>query len=499
MKNIKVLIGIFSIIIAASSCKDFLTEDPKSLVSEDKFYKTNSDVISATNAIYFALRDDVTGSISPIWMAEMTTDDCKWGGTLVAERVEVDNLIYSSRHAFIRNIWNSGYKAIAYANALLSNVDTIATPDLNKATVRRCFGEARFIRAYIYSRLVQLYGDIPLVLKPTDDNTLFPSRTSKAEVYKQIIEDLKYAEENLANNYTYNDNNGGRATKVAAKALLGYVYLVMAGYPMNDNTKWQAAADKLKEIIDNKTTYGVDIMPSYKDIFDVTKKASNKENIFYYKGVSLQPASALAYTRLQYWFYQFPSIVPTKEATDQLYVATDTRKALNMGRKSGSSIIPITSTSGTPIVTKHIDNISSNNPSTDNQNDFHALRYSDVVLMYAEALIELGGTANLDNALAAINSVRRPHSGLPDITYTTQDDLRQQLRLERRRELAFEGKRYFDLIRWNIFMPTMKQHMATENAKPISDYDYINQNRMLMPLPYVDIVNNPNITQNPGY
>jgi starch-binding outer membrane protein, SusD/RagB family len=501
MKNIKALIGIFSMITVLSSCSKFLEEDPKSLISADKFYKTNSDVITATNAIYFALRDDVTGSISPIWMAEMTTDDTKTnpGAAQVQERLEVENLIYASRHVFIRNIWNSAYKAIGIANSLLANVDTIATPELNEFTVRRSFAEARFIRAFLYTRLVQLYGDVPLVLKPVDDNdnnSLFPKRTPKADVYKQIIEDLTYAEEILANNYGYNDANGGRATKVAAKALLGYVYLVMAGYPMNDKTKWQAAADKFKEIIDKKATFGVDIVPVYKDIFDVTLKATNKENIFYYKGVSGQSANFLAYTRMQYWYYQFASIIITKDAVDSLYIAADTRRGVSMARKSGSAIVAITSGTATPIVRKYIDNLAN---SLDNQNDFHALRYSDVVLMYAEALIEIGGAANLDIALAQINSVRKPHSGLPDLTYTTQDDLRQQLRTERRRELAFEGKRYYDLIRWNIFIPTMKAHMAKEYAKPITDYDYINTDRLLLPLPYIDLVANPNLTQNPGY
>jgi starch-binding outer membrane protein, SusD/RagB family len=498
MKNIKILIGILSMVAVLSSCSKFLEEDPKSLISADKFYKTTNDVVSATNAIYFALRDDVTGSISPIWMAEMTTDDSRTNSTAaqVQERIEVENLIYASRHVFIRNIWNSGYKAIGYANTVLANVDTIAFPEISNAIARRSFGEARFLRAYIYTRLVQLYGDVPLVLTPVEDATLFPKRAPKADVYKQIIEDLQYAEENLANNYSYNDANGGRATKVAAKALLGYVYLVMGGYPMNDKTKWQPAADKLKEIIDKKTTFGVDIMPTYKDIFDVAKKTTNTEDIFFYKGTSGQSASYLAYTRMQYWYYQFASIVPTKDAVDSLYATGDARKTISMARKSGSSIVSILTGTAQPIVNKYIDVLTNSN---DNQNDFHALRYSDVVLMYAEALIEIGGTANLDIALAQINSVRKPHSALPDLTYTTQDDLRQKLRAERRRELAYEGKRYYDLIRWNIFIPTMKAHMAREYGKPITDFDYINENRLLLPLPYIDLIANPNLTQNPGY
>jgi starch-binding outer membrane protein, SusD/RagB family len=190
------------------------------------------------------------------------------------------------------------------------------------------------------------------------------------------------------------------------------------------------------------------------------------------------------------------SIIPTKEAIDSIYSATDTRRTTSLARKSGTAIVPITQGTTTPIINKFVDNLANSN---DNQNDFHALRYSDVVLMYAEALIEIGGTTNLETALASVNAVRRPHSGLPDLTYTTQDDLRQKLRAERRRELAFEGKRYYDLIRWNIFIPTMKAHMAKEYSRPVAEYDYINQNRLLLPLPFIELVSNSNLTQNPGY
>lgn len=499
MKQFTILISLCCLITSLTGCSSFLEEEPKSLIATTNFYKTDNDVVGAVNGIYLAMREDVTGNISPVWMAEMTTDDAKSGGTPVGERLEVENLIYASRHSFIRAVWNTAYKAIGRANAVLTYVDTLGIPTLNRAIVRRSFAEARFLRAFYYSRLVQLYGDVPLVLTPTDDQTLYPARAPKAEVYKQIIDDLQYAERNLAPNYTYTEANGGRATAVAAKALLGYVYMVMAGYPVNDVAKWPLASAKLEEIITNKTLYNVDVMPAYRDIFDVTKKAANKENIFYYKGVTGQTSTFLAYTRLQYWYYGFTSIIPTNDAIDSLYQSTDLRRTVSMARKSGSSIVSLTTTPGTtiPIVNKYIDNLSNSN---DNQNDFHALRYSDVVLMYAESLIEQGGGANLTKALAAINSVRVPHSGLPALTFTDQADLRQKLRQERRRELAFEGKRYYDLIRWNIFIPVMKAHLAREYNKPLTDFNYIDQNRLLMPLPYIDLVNNPNLApQNPGY
>ena len=144
----------------------------------------------------------------------------------------------------------------------------------------------------------------------------------------------------------------------------------------------------------------------------------------------------------------------------------------------------------------------------DNADDFHWIRYSDVLLMYAEALMEIGGSANMDNALAQINAIRRAHGGtigtpaiqaLPDYSYTDQPDLRAKIRLERRRELLFEGHRWYDLKRWNVMVDNIKNHLSSQYGKPLSDYSYITPNIMFLPIPYSDMLNNPNLVQNPGY
>ena len=118
---------------------------------------------------------------------------------------------------------------------------------------------------------------------------------------------------------------------------------------------------------------------------------------------------------------------------------------------------------------------------------------------------EIGGTTNLNAALATINNVRRTHGGtiLPALTYSDQDDLRTKLRQERRREFAFECMRWFDLKRWNILIPTIKASLADYYNKPLSDYDFIDNpdpNRYkVLPIPIQEIANNPNVTQNPGF
>ncbi|WP_026903156.1 RagB/SusD family nutrient uptake outer membrane protein [Pedobacter glucosidilyticus] len=497
MKNIyKVIclgLGLF-----LASCEKFLEENPKSLISTTNFYQTNADALAAVNGVYAAMRPDVTGSIDPIWFAEVTTDDGALGGTPVGERVELDNLVYSAQHSFIQRIWNTAYNVINRANTVLANVDSAkVTP----ALVRRVHAESKFLRAFYYSRLVQFFGDVPLLLEPSTSANIYPPRTPRAQIFAQIIEDLKYAEANLENRYAYNDPiNGGRATAGAAKALLGYVYVVMAGAPTNDASKWQLAIDKLNEVITNKAVYGYELMPVYRDIFDVTKKTTNTEYVFYYNGTSGLSASLLAYTRLQNFYFTFTTVVPTTEVRTTLYETADLRRTVNMGRKSGNTIVPITNTTGTPIITKYITSNLAN--SADSNNDFHIIRYSDVLLLYAEALIERGAANDLTAALDIINQIRRTHGGttLPLLTFTSQDDLRQKLRVERRKELLFEGHRWYDLVRWGIFVPTIKAHLAAQNNRPITDYNYVNDNVLLLPLPNSDFVANPNLRpQNPGY
>ena len=498
MKNIYKVICL-GVVVSFTACEKFLEENPKSLISTTNFYQTDADAVAAVNGAYAAMRPDVTGNIDPIWFAEVTTDDGALGGTPVGERVELDNLIYSAQHSFIQRIWNTAYSVINRANTVIVNVDSAK---ISPALVRRVHAEARFLRAFYYSRLVQYFGDVPLLTEPSNSSNIYPSRTSRAKIYELIIEDLKYAEAKLANKYAYTDPvNGGRATAGAAKALLGYVYVVMAGAPNNDVSKWALAIEKLNEVITNKALHGYEIMPVYKDIFDVTKKATNTENVFYYSGTSGISASLLAYTRFQNFYYQFTTVVPTIEVRTTLYEPDDIRKTVNMGRKStGTTILPITATTGTPIITKYNTPILTS--SADNNNDFHIIRYSDVLLLYAEALIERGGATDLATALNIVNTVRRTHGGtaLPLLTQTGQDDLRQKYRLERRGELLFEGHRWYDLVRWNIFIPTLKAHLAAQNNKPITDYDYITEKVLLLPLPNSDYVANPNLRpQNSGY
>lgn len=678
------------------SCKKFLEEDPRSVITLTNFYATDADAIAAVNGVYQAMRTEVI-DMNTMESLEMISDDGILVPTNIGANIELENLTYTSQHADIKAMWSTPYRVIERANNVIAyaNDSSKITPKI----ITRVQAEARFLRAFYYFRLVQLFGDVPLLTDPAsvDPDNLRPARTPAADVYKKIIEDLQYAEVNLDDTYTYNDNNGGRATKAAAKALLGKVYLTMAGYPLRDASKYQLAADKLKELMDNKAVYKIDLNTSYTNIFSTaaSNKSADKERIFYSKGTSGMPANALAYTRMKYNYvystmmnvssdFSKPYIftagtdgysdlvggvkVPAVQVddaissalpigftfrfggfpVDKFYMSSNgfisfasrvnaapvlnvtkdqviaplidnlngyggeasyatsgtapnrvlTVQWKNWGWRTGTTIAnnisfqvklyeadgkiqmiynqtgaPVNSgiaavgmrtnsffcsisnsatspdfnwVSGTSAVSTSVKsfqpgqvftitpnpqalyewadprmsvNVSNNNRAckyndelttsvTDNADDFIWLRYSDVLLMYAEALTNLGGAANTDLALLQLNQIRQAHGGtygtpamplLADLTYNSPEELMTLIRLERRRELAFECHRWFDLKRWGILPGTIRAHLADEYNQPESEFSYVNDNMNLLPIPYSDIANNPNLTQNAGY
>jgi starch-binding outer membrane protein, SusD/RagB family len=350
---------------------------------------------------------------------------------------------------------------------------------------------------------VQIFGDIPLMMAPADVTVgnIYPSKTATRTVYDSVINDLKYAAASLDSSYGYTTSNGGRVTVAAAKALLGKVYLTMAGYPLNDVSGYQLAIDELKDLIDNKARYNIDLNPVFANIFTPTlgTKQVDKERIYFIRGTTGLANSLQAFTRMGWTFRTFRYTTPSKDyATDaalsrRVYETGDLRRTVTVSNFALSNF-------SSSLVSKY--NSTNNDDASD---DLILLRYADVLMMTAESLIEIGGTANLNAALAIVNNVRRTHGGttLPILTYTDQADLRTKFRQERRREFAFECMRWFDLKRWDIMIPTIKASLADYYNKPLTDYDFLDNpdpNRYkVLPIPIQEIANNPNVTQNPGF
>ncbi len=477
MKTKYILAGLFA--LSLSSCKDqFLDLSPIAQANSNTFYKTSSDMITALNGAYGALQFNGQYGQNYIF-AEVPSDDTTpvLSGS-VTDQDEFDKFYLRTTNPFLAARWGDGYRGIYRTNAV---IDRIAGVTMDETLKKRIVGEARFLRALMYFNLVRAFGDVPLVLTEIIDPSegYAFSRAPVADVYAQIVKDLTDAEGVLAERYTGADV--GRATRGAAKSLLGKVYLTQRNYA--------GAAAKLKEVVDANT---YDLLPNYADLFRPASKNS-RESVFevQYKKGSLGEGSnfsnVYAPENSGNAVIQFGGGGNNKPTPDleSAYEAGDPRKNLSLA----SSYV---NAAGNKVdyyfIRKYADVPTTNGDAEDN---FYVLRYADVLLMYAEALNETGNTAA---TLPLLNRVRK-RVGLADKTGLSQAETRSVIEQERRVELAFEGHRWFDLVRTGRALPVLQAKAATIGIKTS-----LTANNLVFPVPQSQIDINPDkIKQNAGY
>lgn len=467
---------------ALTGCKEqFLDLSPISQANTGTFYKTSADLLNAVNGAYGALQ--FAGQYGNFYVvSEIPSDDTTpvLSGS-VTDQDEFDKFYLRTTNPFLAARWSDGYRGIYRANAV---IDRSADIQMDEDLKKRIVGEAKFLRALMYFNMVRVFGDVPLVLKeitdPQEGYTF--GRTPAAEVYSQIIKDLTDAEAVLP--ATYTGANVGRATRGAAKSLLGKVYITQK--------KYAEAAPKLKEVIDAGT---YELLPSYADVFRASNK-NHKESIFdvqYKKGNIGEGsgfANAYAPENSGNAVIQFGGGGNNRPTPDmvQAYEPGDTRKDVSLATSyvnaNGARI-------DYNFVRKYRDTPVVNGDSEDN---WPVLRYADVLLMYAEALNEQGKTAE---ALPFLNQIRK-RAGIPEKTLAdvgTQAAMRQALEQERRVELAFEGHRWFDLVRTGRALDVLKA-----KAQAIGIKTDLKETNLVFPVPQSQIDINPSqIKQNPGY
>ncbi len=435
-------------------------------------------MLNALNGAYGALQ--TAGQYGNFYVvSEIPSDDTKpvLSGS-VTDQDEFDKFYLRTTNPFLATRWADGYRGIYRTNAIL---DRIGAVQMDETLKKRIGAEAKFLRALMYFNLVRVFGDVPLVLKEIADPAegYDYGRAPVSEVYTQIIKDLSESEGSLPDRYTGVDV--GRITKGAAKALLGKVYLTRKQY--------NEAATKLKEVIDG----GVyDLLPNYADIFKAANK-NHKESIFdiQYKKGSIGEGSSFANT-----------FAPENSGNSVIQFGgggnnqptADLVNAYEKGdlRFNASMATGYTNAAGVRVeynyIKKYADAPTVVNDSEDN---FPVLRFADVLLMYAEALNE---TAKPAEALPLLNRVRK-RAGLPDLTSLTQAEMRIALEQERRVELAFEGHRWFDLVRTGRAISVL-----TPKAASIGIKANLTENNLIFAIPQSQIDINPSkIKQNTGY
>ncbi len=453
-------------IVFLASCTKQLEQSPITNKELSEFLKTEIEVEEYVHATYATLQ---FGSLYGVYlpaMAEIASDNTydEVPANDAAIYGDIDEFKTVPANSLVADVWKNSYVAIQRCNVVLNRVEAVsfATPATKNARI----GEMKFIRALMYFNLVRFFGDVPLVtVEATDPNLFFgQGRTSKAEVYTQIIKDLTEAADALPVSTT----QPGRVIKTAAQSLLGKVYLTQKDYA------------KAKIQLDFVISSAHVLLPNANDIFSLSNE-NNKEIIF-----SIQFAAGVnGNTEGSTMYQQFsPSgtangakghNLPTKELYTK-YIVGDTRKTAFVGLTANG--VPFSNKLKQPSVI------------TDGGSNFVVLRYADVLLMQAEVENELD---NAPRATTLLNNIRN-RAGLPNTIALTQADLRTAIASERRLELVGEGHRWFDLLRTGEAIAVMNAWFVSQN-KPIT----ITEKHLLFPIPQNQIDTDPTITQNPGY
>jgi len=416
IKHIGIL--IFGLLVCFS-CEDFLEEDPEANLTEVNFYNTEADAIAAINAVYASVQSGNRG----------------WGDyVLAANDVNTDDAFTDP------GVGNASWQAFSRLNA-----------------------EAKFFRAWAYFDLVRYYGDVPFltsfVQNVEEAFEIGAIRTPSSEIYAQIEEDLLDAEADLPAIWTGGD--AGRATSGTAKGMLAKVYLTWAGAPLNDTSKFQLAANKAGEVVNNRGDFGYGLEPVYIDAF---QNKLGPESLFEIQGIAglgvLQGGSLLGITtfprgqvatlganwRGNALARPTPDLVNSFDPADlRLQTGMFTSIANGDGVESSFDYHYF----------KYIevDFLLAGFVMNDGDVNHKVLRFADVLLIYAEALNEVDGPTQA--AYDAINEVRT-RAGLANLSGLDQSSFREATYLERRFELFAEGNRRFDLIRWGRYVSTME-------------------------------------------
>jgi hypothetical protein len=493
MKLNKLIITFFTAAIVVSGCsKSFLEKAPLDSVNTSNFYKTADDATAAINAAYQPLQRPKLYNLR-MWTTDIMAGNSEvgaGGGTDGIETKDQANFVTTTDNAGVLDLYRGPAPGILACNIVLEKVPAIKMDENLK---KRILGEAHFLRGLYYFILVRFFGDIPLITVPQHaGDDLQPARTSKDDVYKQIISDLTTAMDTLPTRESYSGPDVGRASKGSATGLLAKVYLTLGDY--------QKAVELCKEV----TALGYKLNPNYADNFSAANK-NTAESLF-----EVQYSGATSYNFFDdfnqaSWTSTFTGPrnsdfvggaygwnQPTQEFVDS-YEPGDLRKDVTVlypGCPAFDSKDYKASYSGTGynlrkfLVPKSISPDYNTSPA-----DFVVLRYADVLLMEAEALNELG---QMDASIIPLNEVRE-RAGLSDKDANgSKDEMRNIILHERRMELAFEGQRWFDVIR------VQNGQVGLDFLHSIGKVN-ATQKFLLLPIPQVERDANPNLTQNPGY
>ncbi|WP_256009842.1 RagB/SusD family nutrient uptake outer membrane protein [Desertivirga xinjiangensis] len=534
MKNkFKITVGATMFLcLMVSSCQQALDTAPLDTISPEFYYENEDQLKTALAGVYGIMTD--TRSEEPLYAAayisSMGTEGDDGYYRKGPERNIVGQFFYNASTPAISHLWEYLYKGINLANTLLERIDGAEIEDQKREIIR---GEALFLRSYYYFLLVSNWGDVPLILESTKSAYNHQiARTPSKEVYEQITADMQKAYD-LVETAT-EVGHGGRVNKSAVAGILARVYLYWAGYPLRNKAKYEDARTWALKVMQSDQHQ---LAPSFSQIFinyaqdkynvkesiwevefagnrtDRPRQAGLVGNYIGIRSTNDQIGNSNANVRAAARLYRLYGdgdkrrdwsiapfeYIPIESTTRVNYDAANIwNRYAGKYRREYETVLP-KSKGYTPI-------------------NYPLLRYADVLLMFAEADNEFMGRPTPE-AIDAVNEVRRRGYEVPlDVANPISDlgaedtvdkfSFLQAIQDERSRELNFESLRRNDLIRWGIYLYSMKA-LATDyeqgsgvpsNALTVvPSLKYVNTKHLFWPIPTRELTVNKLLVQNPGW
>lgn len=534
-----------TLVMFFASCDDFLINPPVDRLTSDGFYQTPKQSEQGVIGIYALLRDISRDEF--MYMSEFRSDNI-WVRLPdgYRETSEVSNFRAGPDLNYFNSTWNKWYKVIYDSNVALQKIEAcdFGTNDIFK---NQLLGEVYFLRGWAYFELVRLFGNIPIIDKPmSPSEVLNVGQSLASEVYaKMVIPDMLKAKEmlpldiNILNSTGKKTPGSGRADKIAAQAMLGRIYMTMAGFPLNDAQAKAQAKTELKAVIDysesnankfwapDSVEWQKQWMSEYNNkysIFAIQYRSGGTGNPAIFETGAKCPPSYTGfqvYNELDVW-------VEKSMVHEYLKVhSTGNRDARGLGH---SILLGYAAEPNWPARTPQYDQLYPGSPEqvptntmfykylntkpkratlgfTENIEsgmkdyrdwpvNYPVLRYEDVLLMYAELL---AGEGNPTGAVGIVNKIRQ-RAGCDEVSASSAAEALNLIKKERRLELFGEGVRWFDLVRWNEWQQTIINMFHAYNNPSGSEDANVKDGRYLYPIPMNQINVKPGLyQQNTGY
>lgn len=498
--KIKKILAIFILFVSASSCNDYLDLRPQDGIVRDEFWKTKEDIQAAVIGIYSSMLNSPPG-VNDLPLSQYLFMHGELRGGMVVEGIFASDDV---RDIMSTNVlpsngltnWDAFYRTINYCNTVIDLAPGVKNedPTLTQTQLNHFLSEALAIRAYLYFTLARTFKDVPLKLKATlsdEDNFQIPSST-QAVVFDQVIEDLKLAETYAVEDYGDTPSNKGRITVYAINAMLADVYLWKEQY--------QLALDATLKVTDSGKF----------SLFEA--EASTWFNRVFATGNSSESIFELQYTRSNLGpfysiFYQLPQFKAQGLIMDEVY-GIDFDDPTNKDIRGDEAAL----IGATGEIYKFTGlNNDDRKVLQDADTHWFIYRYADVMLMQAEALARLNGEGQGQKALDIIEEIREKRNALEqteqNVGSEEVDGIIDYILAERAREFAFEGKRWYDVLRVaranNYERKQLLIDLAVTNAPPDRQQSIIaklqDPNSHYLPINTFELFTNKALVQNPFY